>query len=105
MRNGRRQITIPMLYRHLVELRKQYAICASSDAGGLTLQSENRGALKMIDFIIDDIESDNPSMLKHTTIEVYEENARHTCGNCGYELQIVRPGKYQCVNANCKQAA
>lgn len=28
----------------------------------------------------------------------------HTCGDCGQELQIVRPGKYQCVNPKCKQA-
>lgn len=26
---------------------------------------------------------------------------RHTCGDCGKELQIVRPGKYQCVNPKC----
>jgi hypothetical protein len=26
---------------------------------------------------------------------------RHTCGDCGDELQIVRPGKYQCVNPKC----
>jgi hypothetical protein len=25
----------------------------------------------------------------------------HTCGDCGKELQIVRPGKYQCVNPEC----
>jgi hypothetical protein len=26
---------------------------------------------------------------------------RHVCGDCGSELQIVRPGKYQCVNPKC----
>ena len=25
----------------------------------------------------------------------------HICGDCGRELQIVRPGKYQCVNSEC----
>ena len=29
---------------------------------------------------------------------------RHTCGDCGAELQIVRPGKYQCVNPKCPAA-
>ena len=29
---------------------------------------------------------------------------RHTCGDCGAELQIVRPGKYQCVNPRCPTA-
>ena len=29
---------------------------------------------------------------------------RHTCGDCGAELQIVRPGKYQCVNPRCPAA-
>jgi hypothetical protein len=28
---------------------------------------------------------------------------QHTCGDCGAELQIVRPGKYQCVS--CTWAA
>jgi DNA (cytosine-5)-methyltransferase 1 len=27
---------------------------------------------------------------------VYESDLLHTCGDCGAELQIVRPGKYQC---------
>jgi hypothetical protein len=26
------------------------------------------------------------------------EGEIHTCGECGAELQIVRPGKYQCIN-------
>jgi hypothetical protein len=26
---------------------------------------------------------------------------RHVCGDCGSELQIIRPGKYQCVNPKC----
>ena len=25
------------------------------------------------------------------------EDLVHTCGDCGRQLQIVRPGKYQCV--------
>jgi hypothetical protein len=29
---------------------------------------------------------------------VYEEDLLHTCGDCGAELEIVRPGKYQCPN-------
>jgi hypothetical protein len=28
----------------------------------------------------------------------------HICGDCGAELQIVRPGKYQCVNPKCAGA-
>ncbi len=27
-----------------------------------------------------------------------DEGALHTCGKCGAELQIVRPGKWQCPN-------
>jgi hypothetical protein len=34
-----------------------------------------------------------------------EEDALHTCGDCGAELQIVRPGKYQCVNCEAQRAA
>lgn len=29
------------------------------------------------------------------------EDTRHTCGECGAELQLVRPGKHQCVNPEC----
>lgn len=31
----------------------------------------------------------------------YQLDPRHRCGACGHELQIVRPGKYQCVNDEC----
>lgn len=31
-----------------------------------------------------------------------EEYLQHVCGDCGQELQIVRPGKYQCVNPKCE---
>jgi hypothetical protein len=32
-----------------------------------------------------------------TTPQVfYEEDLAHTCGKCGNELEIVRPGSYQC---------
>lgn len=30
------------------------------------------------------------------------EEAIHTCGDCGQALQIVRPGKYQCVKCESK---
>jgi hypothetical protein len=30
-------------------------------------------------------------------IVIYEEDLLHVCADCGSELQIVRPGKYQCV--------
>jgi hypothetical protein len=33
-----------------------------------------------------------------------EADELHTCGDCGAELQIVRPGKYQCVNPKCAGA-
>lgn len=32
---------------------------------------------------------------------LYEDELRHTCGECGAKLQLVRPGKYQCVNPEC----
>lgn len=33
------------------------------------------------------------------TVEIfYEEDLKHICGECGAELEIVRPGKYQCPN-------
>jgi hypothetical protein len=34
-----------------------------------------------------------------------EEDALHICGDCGAELQIVRPGKYQCVNCEKRDHA
>lgn len=50
---------------------------------------------------------DKPMQLVDARIEVQEpviideEDLVHTCGDCGMELQIVRPGKYQCVNTKC----
>ena len=32
------------------------------------------------------------------TPAIYEEDPQHFCGTCGAELEIVRPGKYQCPN-------
>lgn len=34
-------------------------------------------------------------------LEPEEQDPIHRCAACGHELQIVRPGKYQCVNENC----
>lgn len=31
-------------------------------------------------------------------IVLYEEDLLHNCTSCGAELEIVRPGKYQCPN-------
>jgi hypothetical protein len=38
-------------------------------------------------------------------VERDEGDEIHTCGDCGVELQIVRPGKYQCVNPKCPSNA
>lgn len=36
-------------------------------------------------------------------VRVYlAEEFEHRCGDCGNELQIVRPGKYQCVHCENK---
>lgn len=34
------------------------------------------------------------------TVYLYEEDLLHICGVCGEEMDIVRPGKYQCPNCD-----
>ena len=41
------------------------------------------------------------AMFKYIAVQLAAQqpvaaDLRHTCGDCGKELQIVRPGKYQC---------
>lgn len=42
--------------------------------------------------------------LRREWIDALEEDCIHTCGDCGAELQIVRPGKYQCVRCEWWEA-
>ena len=47
----------------------------------------------------------SPSVRCDGGMEGDEADEIHTCGDCGAELQIVRPGKYQCVNPKCPSNA
>jgi len=40
-------------------------------------------------------------IIREQEAAIDEAGLVHTCGDCGQELQVVRPGKYQCDNPAC----
>ena len=59
-----RRITVPMLRDHLEALKAQTAAILAHDAGGFMYQAEQRGELRAIEALLEDINDDIPSMLK-----------------------------------------
>lgn len=59
-----RRITVPMLREHLEVIKEQTSAIIEHNAGGIIFQAEQRGELRAIEALLDDINNDIPSMLK-----------------------------------------